>query len=450
MSSKRITKRLDKLFDKIKLDEAGVAVEQPLTLQPIPTPLPPATSPKIPARAPAAESIHTRSLAGLLPVETETIVKPGSDQNPASMSLIFKTPEQDWNQLQVVAESPGRIWGPDEQLLVKQVVDQLTLALQNAQLFQQTERQNAELAVLNELGNELVTLLDKEQIVETVYKFTSKLMDTENFFIAQYDDVTQEFSFPFVINDGKRDQAPNRKLQNGLSDYVVRSKQPLFIPEYMEQRMTQIGVDIIRMGTGEVAKCWLGVPMLEGDRIVGVIAVQSIKRERVYSERDKDLLLSIASQSAISLQNASLFNQTQEQNAELAVLNEMGRELSAQFNLEGVSETVYNHTGRLMDVTDFFISIYHPESEEISFPIVYFNGKQTTLERISIGNGLSAKIIKDKIPVFLPDRVEERFQELGVEFVKVGDDDQAKCWLGVPLMIGDTVLGTITVQSTVY
>ena len=60
------------------------------------------------------------------------------------MSLVFKTPEQDWNQLQVVAESPGRIWGPDEQLLVKQVVDQLTLALQNAQLFQQTERQNAE------------------------------------------------------------------------------------------------------------------------------------------------------------------------------------------------------------------------------------------------------------------------------------------------------------------
>ena len=70
-------------------------------------------------------------------------------------------------------------------------------------------------------------------------------------------------------------------FKNGLSDYVVRSKQPLFIPENMEQRMTQIGVDIIRMGTGEIAKCWLGVPMLEGERIVGVIAVQSIKREHV-------------------------------------------------------------------------------------------------------------------------------------------------------------------------
>ena len=449
MSSKRINKRLDKLFDKIKLDEAGVGVEQTQTLRPLPPPQPPALSPAIPKRASLPDTLHTRSLAGLLPIETNTIVTSGTENTPASMSLIFRTPEQDWNQLQVVSETADRTWGPEEQLLVKQVVDQLTLALQNARLFQQTERQNVDLAVLNELGNELVTLIDQELILEAVYKSTSKLMDTENFFIAQYNEVNQEFTFPFVINDGKRDQAPNRKLKNGLSDHVVRSKQPLFIAENMEQRMTDLGVDIIRLGTGELAKCWLGVPMLEGERIRGVIAVQSIKREQVFSERDRDLLLSIANQTAISLQNAGLFRQTQQQNAELAILNEMGRELSAQFNLDGVVRTVYNFTGRLMDVTDFFITIYHPENEQISFPLVYFDGKQTKLDRIEIGNGLTAKIIREKIPVFLPDRVDERFEELGIELVKVGDDEQAKSWLGVPMMIGDTVMGTITVQSTV-
>ncbi len=424
-------------------------VEQILPPEPLPTPPLPANPVRAARPAPAPEAFHTRSLAGLLPVETETIINQGTDQSQASMSLVFKNPEQDWSQLQVVSETPGRIWAPDEQMLVKQVVDQLTLALQNAQLIQQTERQNADLAVLNDFGNELVTLLGQEEILESVYKHTSSLMDTENFFVATYNDLTQEFTFPFVINDGKRDQASNRKLGNGLSDYVVRSKQPLFIPENMEHRMTNLGVDIVRIGTGELAKCWLGVPMLEGERIRGVIAVQSIKREHVFSERDRDLLMSIASQTAISLQNASLFRQTQEQNAELAILNEMGRELSAQFSLDGVASVVYAFTGRLMDVADFFISIYHPEKEQISFPLVYFDGKQTTLDRVDVGNGLTAKIIHDKIPVFLPDRVEERFRELGVEFVKVGDDDQAKCWLGVPLMFGETVLGTITVQSTV-
>jgi len=450
MSSKRILKRLDNLFDRIKLDEAGLPVEQSQEPQPMPTPQPPGIQPvNIERHAPPPASFHTKMLSPLTPIETDTIVSQGTDIAPATMSLVFRNPEQDWSQLQVVSETPGKTWGQDEQLLVKQVVDQLTLALQNAQLFQQTERQNADLAVLNELGNELVTLLDRERILENVYKYTSKLMDTENFFVATYNDNTQEFSFPFVINDGKRDQAPNRKLGKGLSDYVVTSKQSLFIPEMMEQRMTELGVNIIRMGTGELAKCWLGVPMLEGERIRGVIAVQSIKRENIFSDRDRDLLLSIANQTAISLQNATLFNQTQEQNAELAVLNDMGLELSSQLDLESIAKILYAYTGKLMDVTDFFISIHHPENDEISFPLVYFDGKPTKLERIPVANGLTAKIIREKASIFLPDRLDERVLDLGVDFVAVGDDDQAKCWLGVPLLLGQTILGTITVQSTV-
>ncbi len=448
MSSKRIRKRLDKLFDRIKLDEAGVSVEQIREKQDLPVKPQPASQRGARMDAVIPEAFHTKSLSGLLPLETNTVVTQGTEDAPASMTMVFRTPEQDWSQLQVVSATPGRTWGSDDQLLVKQVVDQLTLALQNAQLFQQTQRQNSDLAVLNEMGKELVTLLDREQILENVYKYTSRLMDTENFFVAQYDDQTEEFTFPFVINNGKRDQAPNRKLGNGLSDYVIRSKQPLFIPENMELRMKELGVDIIRLGTGELAQCWLGVPMLEGERIRGVIAVQSIKREHVFDERHRDLLLSIASQTAFSLQNATLFQQTQEQNAELAILNKMGRELSSQFTVDGITKVVYDYTGRLMDVTDFFISIYHPENNEISFPLVYFDGKPTTIERIGVGNGLTAKIIRDKQPVFLPDQVKERFRELGIEFVTVGDEEPAKCWLGVPLMIGQAVLGTITVQST--
>jgi PAS domain S-box-containing protein len=448
MSSKRIRKRLDKLFDRIKLDEAGVSVEQIREQQDLPVKPQPGSQREARMDAVIPEAFHTKSLSGLLPLETNTVVTQGTEDAPASMSMVFRTLEQDWSQLQVVSETPGRTWGSEDQLLVKQVVDQLTLALQNAQLFQQTQRQNSDLAVLNELGKELVTLLDREQILENVYKYTSRLMDTENFFVAQYDDQTEEFTFPFVINDGKRDQAPNRKLGNGLSDYVIRSKQLLFIPENMELRMKELGVDIIRLGTGVLAQCWLGVPMLEGERIRGVIAVQSITREQVFDERHRDLLLSIASQTAISLQNATLFQQTQEQNAELAILNKMGRELSSQFTVDGITKVVYDYTGRLMDVTDFFISLYHPENNEISFPLVYFDGKPKTIDRVGIGNGLTAKIIRDKLPVFLPDRVLESFNELGVEFVAVGDEDPAKCWLGVPLIIGQAVLGTITVQST--
>ncbi|MFT3894805.1 MAG: GAF domain-containing protein [Anaerolineales bacterium] len=54
------------------------------------------------------------------------------------MSLAFQMGQTTWATLQVIDEAEERRWTPDEQLLVKQVADQLSLALENAQLFQET------------------------------------------------------------------------------------------------------------------------------------------------------------------------------------------------------------------------------------------------------------------------------------------------------------------------
>ena len=75
-----------------------------------------------------------------------------------------------------------RTWSQDEQLLVKQVADQLSLALENARLFQETQSRAEELSVLNEMGRELSTKLDPAAIAEVVYRYTSRLMDTEQLF----------------------------------------------------------------------------------------------------------------------------------------------------------------------------------------------------------------------------------------------------------------------------
>jgi hypothetical protein len=75
MSSKRILKRLDNLFDRIKLDEAGLPVEQAQEPQPMPTSQPPGIQPVIAGRqAPPPPSFHTKMLSPFTPIETDTIV----------------------------------------------------------------------------------------------------------------------------------------------------------------------------------------------------------------------------------------------------------------------------------------------------------------------------------------------------------------------------------------
>src|SRR4029450_3771460 len=107
-----------------------------------------------------------------------------------------------WATLQVVDEKDERAWSQDEQLLVKQVADQLSLALENAQLFQETQSRAEELVILNELGNELATKLDPKPIAEAVYKYTSRLMDTRFFFVALYDEKNSAKSFPVAFQNG--------------------------------------------------------------------------------------------------------------------------------------------------------------------------------------------------------------------------------------------------------
>ena len=56
------------------------------------------------------------------------------------MSLAFRQDEKSWATLRVVDETASHAWALEEQMLVKQVADQLSLALENARLFQETKQ----------------------------------------------------------------------------------------------------------------------------------------------------------------------------------------------------------------------------------------------------------------------------------------------------------------------
>ena len=108
--------------------------------------------------------------SALPPVEPIAIAQRGSANTPANMSLAFQMDSRSWATLQVVDETSTHDWNQNEQMLVKQVTDQLSQALEHARLFQETRSRAEELAILNEMGRELTTLLDVKKIAATIYK----------------------------------------------------------------------------------------------------------------------------------------------------------------------------------------------------------------------------------------------------------------------------------------
>lgn len=396
---------------------------------------------------PRKPSLHTGrlSLPEESPAATVVTVTEAGGEGVSTLSVPFNMGDS-WSAIEIIDEKERR-WNTEEQALVRDVVDQLTLALQNARLFQQTQKQNSNLEILNEMGRTLATQLNIQEVIESAYKFTSQLLNTDSFFVALFNSETETLSFPLVTVGGKRISYPDRKTGQGLTDYVLRTRKPVLLNGDVTAQMEQLGITFIPLGNTRPAVSWLGVPLAIGNRTLGAIVVQSTETPYLYTEQERDLLIAVASQTAIALQNAQLFQQIEAQNAELAVLNKMSNELSTLQNVEGVTDIVYKYTGALMDTTDFFIALYHKETNEISFPAVYFGNKKVHIDRQEVGNGLTGYIIKTREPLFFPDQVEERSRALGLEIINIVDEKPALCWLGVPMTLGTDVLGVIALQS---
>jgi len=206
---------------------------------------------------------------------------------------------------------------------------QAATALENARLFEEIQVRAEELVVLNEMGRALTAQLNVGEVLDNIYRYVSQLFDATNSYVALYDAETDEISFPLAVENGQRVEWAPRRSGNGLTEYVIRTANPLLIQHDVSDYIAELeGVEQI----GHTAESWLGVPMLIGDRVLGVITVQSYEPGRLYTERNRDLLVASASQAAIAIQNAYLFEEEQRARAllglrvnELDCLNDLGR-----------------------------------------------------------------------------------------------------------------------------
>ncbi|HJR81162.1 MAG TPA: GAF domain-containing protein [Anaerolineales bacterium] len=424
---KPIAKRLDKLFEAITPEET---VAQPSPISQKDTGVVP----------PTVEALHRPSPR---PVK----VSAPAPENELALSLPFQTGQNKWATLQVIDETAPRVWSEDEQLLVKQVADQLSLALENASLFQETQSRAEELSVLNEMGRELATKLEVGAIAEVVYRYTSRLMDTQNFFIALYDQKTEEKSYPLVFERGHRVELSPRKLGNrGFADYIIRTRKPIFAPADVLGQMKRLGIEFVPLHEDQSPpQCWLGMPMLIGERVMGLISVQDVQRTNVFDEHDRDILATIAGQAAIAIENARLFQEAQRRARETAALAEVGREISVTLDLGTVLTRIATYAKDLFQAETS--AVYLPEIKTVNWraiAVVGADADEIRNDPIQTGKGILGNIAVSKVGKIVNDA--SRTPEAVT--VKGTIDMPYEHILAVPILSLDQVTGLMAVWRT--
>ena len=266
---------------------------------------------------------------------------------------------------------------------------QIGMAVENSYLIQQTSRRSEELHVLNEIGRALSSTLHKEELTKKVWEELRRLFDVENFYIAELDSARDEIRFDLEVLSGDRIPKRTRPAGNHLTEYLIRTRQPVLIRENYLEEVKKLGVEPL-MAKG----CFCGVPLVAYDHAIGAMAVFS-DNERTFDEGHLELLRVLASEASIAIENARLFHEERTKARHLSLLNTISRNAIATLNpdemLAKITEQLeigltYDHVG---------IGSLDYSTREIVIQAEGGTRRGTLGQRIPLGSGLIGQVARN-------------------------------------------------------
>ncbi|HTB92094.1 MAG TPA: diguanylate cyclase [Candidatus Sulfotelmatobacter sp.] len=232
---------------------------------------------------------------------------------------------------------------------------QIGMAVENSYLVQQTSRRSEELHVLNEIGRALSSTLNKEDLLRKIWEELRRLFDVENLYIASPDPVRDAINFDLEMIGGERMPMRSRPAGNHLTEYIIRTRQPVLIRENYVTETRKLGIDPIR-----ISGSFCGVPLVAYDQAIGALCIYS-DHERAFDEGHLELLRVLASEASIAIENARLFQNERTKARHLSLLNLISRDAIATLNPDEVLTKIteqlenglnYDHIGiALLDYT---------------------------------------------------------------------------------------------------
>jgi len=347
-----------------------------------------------------------------------------------------------------------------DERLVSTIASSMGVALENARLFGETKRllaetdaRAAELALVNEIGEALAKQLDFDAIIELVGERLTVLFHARDMYIGLWDRTTNLISFPFEIDSNLgRVHADPIPLGQGLTTKVLETRRPLRLGTYAD--IVANGMVIVPYAEGEsagMAGSWLGVPILAGEEAIGLLGFGA-SDEHAFSEADEHLVSTIASSMGVALENARLFAETkrllaetEQRNAELAVVNEIGAALAQQLDLEAIIEVVGQRLAAIVGAPHIYIGLYDRAANQVTFPFELDHGRRLHGDPIPLGHGLTSKLIEGRRPLRFGRLADQQAagSVTATYAEEIVEDHPSDSWLGVPILAGDVAIGVL-------
>ncbi len=209
--------------------------------------------------------------------------------------------------LNLLSSQPGQ-FSEEDVPIVRQFAAHVAVALANARLFVR-ERADAEaFETLAEIGREVAAVLEVDELLARIAQLARRVIDYRTFGILLLDEPRGILEMKLAVQYGEKVQIPNVKLGEGITGYAALHKEPVLVPDVSaDPRYLPVVPDV---------RSELAIPLLLKDRCIGVFDLESPELD-AFRKRDIEILTLLASQAAVAIDNARLYQELRENEARM-------------------------------------------------------------------------------------------------------------------------------------
>jgi len=362
----------------------------------------------------------------------------GEDDSEAKVWVPLHTGDRTIGALSVQSPVPGAYSREDLRVL-SIVAAQAAVAIENARLYGQSRHAAGRMQALLEVATAVNSFLDVDRVMEAILSGIKKVLPYYFAAILLPDETGENLVVGGIVAP-EQHRAYTERLREtaripsgaGVTGAVFSSGETLLIPD------VRAYPDYIDHGIGEI-RSEVAVPLKRGDTVVGVLDIEH-PAVNAFNNDDLSLLNVFASQAAIALENARLYQQQQRRAFELQAIQSIVRHINPLRDRRTIAETISQDLKPLIAYHSCRIFALDDERRELE-PVAV-GGYFPPDYRLPVGHGITGWIAETGRSVVIDDLTsDERAQHIE------GTPNRSESLVGAPLRYQDRVHGVITLSK---
>lgn len=186
--------------------------------------------------------------------------------------------------------------------IATQFAAHVAVAIVNAHLFERSRLDAEAFETLAEIGREVASVLDLDELFTRIAQLTKRVIEYRTFGIMLLNE-TGELEMKHAVKYGEKVEVPRVALGEGLVGYAALHREVVLVPDVSQDpRYIKFVPDV---------RSELAIPMLIKDRCIGVFDLESPQLD-AFTKRDVEILTLLASQAAVAIENARLYEEVRE------------------------------------------------------------------------------------------------------------------------------------------